>query len=483
MKNVLGKIGDGFKFLWTGLSTRIWFIVTCVLLVVITTLNLVVTQNVFLYNTLVGVLGGETAYVASGDASNPDYQYFESSYDSKEEVLSAANDFNETIVEDGAILLKNENATLPLATPVSSDSVSAKPKISIFGKNSTDMVFGGSGSSEADSSSSVDLYTALETAGYDINPTLKSFYESTTSGSGRPDSPQMGSTLTGFPTGETAVSSYTTAVKSSYSSYNDASIVVISRIGGEGYDLPRTSFWNNRNYTSGWSTKEESRVAIDGKEMDDHYLELDSNELAMIQEAQNCSDKVIVLINVSQSMELAPIQDDSDIDAVLWIGGPGGTGLNAVGRILNGEVNPSGRTVDTFVTDLKNDPTWENFGNNLVSGGNQYLVEKNGDYIEAGKYTVDYEEGIYIGYKYYETRGYTDGEDWYNEAVVYPLGYGLSYSSFTQTIVNASDLTSTQLTESNTVSVEVEVKNTGSVAGKDVVQVYYSAPYTAGEIE
>ncbi len=488
MGKIISSIGNAFKFLWSGLSTRIWLINAVVLSIVMITVSIVTTQNTFIYSTLSGVLGGESAKLVSGNED--DYQYFETEYESKADVLEAANAFNETIVEDGIILLKNENNTLPLSTTKSTtNTATSNPKISIFGKNSVNMVYGGSGSSEADSSTSVNLQTALENAGYDINPTLTEFYNSTASGSGRPASPSMGSILTGFPTGETPVSSYTDAVKSSYDSYSDAALVVISRVGGEGYDLPRTMFWNGSSYTA-WSASEEKRVAIDGREMDDHYLELDSNELDMIEEAKECSENVIVVVNVSQTMELDFIDIDADIDAAVWIGGPGGTGLNALGSVLNGNVNPSGRTVDTFVTDLKDDPTWNNFGNNLVSNGNAYTLtkESTGTNVSASKYTVDYEEGIYIGYKYYETRSYTEEQvdadsTWYDDAVTYPLGYGLSYTSFDQEIVNVSDLASTVLTEDSTVEVEVKVTNKGDVAGKEVVQIYFTAPYTDGGIE
>ncbi len=478
--SVLNKISSAFKFVWKNLSTRIWFIVAAVLSVLLLTVNLVATQNTFIYSTLAGVLGGESSKLVSGNYD--DYLYFETDYTSKEEVYNAANDFNETIVEEGIILMKNENNALPM------DTKTSKPKISIFGKNSVNLVYGGSGSSEADSSSSVQLDEALTEAGFDVNPTLLNFYKSSTSGSGRPSSPAMGSMLTGFPTGETPMSSYTTSVKSSYASYNDAALVVISRIGGEGYDLPRTSFYDGSRYVV-WNTDDSKKQVIPGREkISDHYLELDLNELAMIDEATANFGKVIVIVNVSQSMELSEVQDNDDVDAVVWIGGPGGSGINALASVLNGEVNPSGRTIDTFVTDLTEDPTWANFGNNLTYNGDGYYTTTNssGDPIyNKNKYTVDYEEGIYVGYQYYETYGFVENDDdvWYNDAVVYPLGYGLSYTTFDQKITNKTVLTDTELTADSTVEIEVEVTNTGDVAGKEVVQIYFTAPYTENGIE
>lgn len=176
----------------------------------------------------------------------------------------------------------------------------------------------------------------------------------------------------------------------------------------------------------------------------------------------------------------------SHIDGALWIGGPGINGLTALGEVLVGEVNPSGRLVDTYSMDFKADPVWENFGNNLAFdtddgfAGNRYTVNGRGG--NAYEYGVEYEEGIYIGYRYFETRGFTDGEEWYNNNVVYPFGYGLSYTSFEWTIKNKAQLEGMSLSKEK-FTVEVEVTNTGAVAGKDVVELYVTAPYTPNGIE
>ena len=260
----------------------------------------------------------------------------------------------------------------------------------------------------------------------------------------------------------------TDAVRESYKDYSDAAVVVISRIGGEGYDLPRTM-----------AREFGGEAPVTGANATDHYLQLDKNERAMITDVCNNFEKVVVVVNCSAPMELGSLEDNERIGAVLWIGNPGGSGLNALGKVLCGDVNPSGRTVDIYARDFKADPTWQNFGNNLVQGNNEYLVGGAGQ----GYYYVEYEEGIYYGYRYYETRAYDEGEDWYAENVVYPYGYGLSYTTFEWEIADAQPADWSALDPDGKVTVTVNVKNTGDVPGMDVVQMYYSAPYWTGEIE
>lgn len=217
---------------------------------------------------------------------------------------------------------------------------------------------------------------------------------------------------------------------------------------------------------------------------DDHYLQPEQNETDLIEHvcAQNF-EHVILIINSGSAMELGFLDDpdhyayNEKIDGALWIGFPGISGMNAVGQVLKGETNPSGHTVDTYVRDLKQDPSWQNFSTNLTANGNAYLDARG---RLAGYYFVDYEESIYVGYRYYETRGFTDGEDWYDDHVVFPFGYGLSYTTFEQEIVSAPD---GEALTTDPFEVTVRVTNTGSVAGKDVIQVYATAPYTEGEIE
>ncbi|MBR2889746.1 MAG: glycoside hydrolase family 3 protein [Oscillospiraceae bacterium] len=437
-------------------STRIWLIVTVLVLVVAIVANVVCLTVPIVSNSLSLVFGGESSNV-SEDLRDT---WYDRQYSTKAEVLAAAKDFVVKVEQEGITLLKNEGNALPLGQ---------NPKVSVFGKNSVNLVYGGSGSAGNTASVNKTLYESLEAAGIGYNPTLKSFYEDNSkSGEGRPNNPSMdsGQRLSGFATGETPVSSYTADVKASYAGHKDAAIVVISRIGGEGFDLPRTM---ESAFGSG--------TPVTGAEtLDSHYLELDANEKAMIEEAKANFDKVIVVLNVGTTMELGSLQNDPEIDAILWMGLPGSTGVMALGDVLVGNVNPSGHTVDTWAVDFTKDPTWYNTGIYGSQYGNRYL---NSDGSQSEFAFVNYEEGIYVGYRYYETRGYEDGEAWYAENVVYPFGYGLSYTSFDWDV----QLSGGAVSENDTITATVTVTNTGAVAGKDVVQLYYSAPYTPGGIE
>jgi beta-glucosidase len=463
------------KTIWKFKRTKIWVIVSSILLAIFLTASIVVTCTPFLYNTISSVLGGEQRVLKKGDPSK--YMRYTADYDSKEDVLDAANALNEQICEEGIILLKNENDALPLKN--------TEKKITIFGKNSVNLVLGGSGSNagSAQASDMIDLYTSLRNAGFEYNPVIHDFYKRKESGSGRVATPGIGSILTGYPIAETPISSYTSAVRNSYAQYPDAALVVISRICGEGYDLPRTMFWNGSNYTS-WA--DENRQIIPGaRSMDDHYLQLDKNETDMIKEACQNFDKVIVIINSASPMELGFLDDpnhyayNQNLKAALWIGNPGNSGINALGKVLNGSVNPSGKTVDTYARDFKNDPTWNNFGNNRVNNGNRYMT----DGKEKNAYFVEYEEGIYVGYRYYETRGFTDGEAWYRNNVVFPFGYGKSYTTFEWEVQDITPEVDSVISADSVISVSVKVRNTGNFAGKEVVQLYYTPPYIEGEIE
>ncbi len=462
-------MNKGFKFIWKNLGCRIWFLVTCIALVVILVASLVVTQVTFLRETVNLVLGGERPILAEGEGELA----YEGDYDTKQEVYEAGMDLNVEIAEEGFTLLKNEkDSTGKAALPLSKGA-----NISVFGKNSVNLVYSGSGSggSSANAEDFKDLYDSLDKAGFNTNQTLKSFYEdSSKSGSGRGKNPEIGDTISGFATGETPISSYTNDITSSYSSYSDAAIVVFSRIGGEGFDLPRTML---ESYGS--DTKIEG--AANGT---DHYLQLDQNEQDLMEHVCKNFDKVIVVINSSETMELGCFEDGTyDVDAVVWTGFPGLNGIMALGEILDGDVNPSGRTVDTYAADFTKMPSYRNFGNNNETNGSYYIS----DYT-ARKYNfVDYEEGIYVGYRYYETAdveaqaGNYAGFN-YDDEVVYPFGYGLSYTTFSWEIENKSALTGS-MDKNGEYTIKVKVTNTGDVAGKDVVELYVAAPYTKGGIE
>ncbi len=465
-----------FKTFWKSRGFKSWFCAFIPVFALLLTVCLLLTCNSFLYQTLNStVLGGERRVLKEGDASK--YQYYTADYENKEEVYNAANVFNEEISEEGIVLLKNDDNTLPVAK---------ESKITVFGKNSADIVRGGSGSNANAGGDVVrTVYDSLDSADISYNPEMKKFYEDDgRSGSGRPQSPSMDSSiraLTGFPTGETPAEKYDETVRNSWKEYGDMALVVISRIGGEGFDLPRTMFWDGSEYQN-W----DGDTLIPGaRNKDDHYLQLDQNETDMIKTAAENFDKVVIVLNSPTPMELGFLDDPTHyaysekIGACLWIGTPGNTGIMALGRVLTGDVNPSGRTVDTYARDFRLDPTWNNFGNNLKAGGNQYK-DKNGEARNA--YFVHYVEGIYIGYRYYETRGFEEEEagngGWYDDNVVYPFGYGLSYTEFTHSITSVSQ--SGTLDIEKPIEVTVKVENAEDYAGKDVVQLYYSAPYTGG---
>ncbi len=394
---------------------------------------------------------------------------YPSDYGSKDEALERANELNVRLCQEGAVLLKNDNGALPLKTPESDGSVGARPRISVFGKNSVNIAYGGSGSGGADTAAAVDLYAALEAAGYDCNPVLKAFYEddgkSGPARKGNSTDLDSGNSVA-IATAETPQSRYGGDVTASYADYADAALVVFTRVGGEGFDLPR-----RMGQTEG------------AHDSEDTYLQLDQNEADLL--AAVCGagfQRVVVILNSGAAMELTFLTDpgyyayQDKIDACVWMGFPGNTGTTALAEILSGAVNPSGRTVDTYAADLKKDPSFVNFGDNMVADGDRY--SENGS--PKMYFFVDYEEGVYTGYKYYETRGFTDGEDWYQSNVVYPFGYGLSYTSFEWEIVDSSSIEKTTVTQEGKYEVQVKVTNTGDTAGKDVVELYAHAPYLDG---
>lgn len=374
----------------------------------------------------------------------------------KAEAFANAQEVNLKLAEEGFVLLKNENAALPM---------NKGARISVFSKNSVNLSYGGSGSGGFDTSNNKNLYESLNDAGFVTNPTLKRFYESSQSGPVRTanSSDLDNGDNQKIATAETPQSKYTDAVKNSYADYSDAALVVITRIGGEGFDLPR------------YQGDSEGAVSPDS-----HYLELDQNEIDLLTAVTDGTFKrVVVVFNTPSSFEATFLKDSAyaafadKIDAAVWIGFTGSNGITALGEILNGDVNPSGRLVDTWAADFTKNPSFVNFGTGC-------LPDTTDKYDGGMYYSVDYEEGIYVGYRYYETRGETDGEDWYNANVVYPFGYGLSYTTFDWTVGDAS---ASEIELGTTITVPVTVKNTGSVAGKDVVQLYASAPYTLGGIE
>jgi beta-glucosidase len=385
------------------------------------------------YQNLISVyLGQSTQKIVSAEGESSDY--FTSDFATSEERTAHLQEVGTKIEEEGIVLLKDENNALPLATGA---------KISVFGQDSVDPIYGGGGAGSVDATKAVNLKMAFEKVGFDLNKTLWDFYENGAGSSYRKTTPDVygqGS----FAVNEVPADVYTDAVKTSFSEYHDAAVVVIGRSGGESSDLSSTPL------ESGYT-----------------YLQLDDDERAMLQMVSENFDKVIVLLNTQNPLELGFL-DEYEIDACIWIGALGETGAYAVGDVLTGKANPSGALVDTYAYNSLSAPSMANFGNysitnSKVDRGNAYMV---------------YSEGIYVGYLYYETRyedvvlGNEDKANYdYASSVQFPFGYGLSYTEF-----EWSDYSVKETDE--TYEFSVTVTNKGDVAGKDIVQIYMQSPYT-----
>lgn len=392
-------------------------------------------------NVLISYFGMEGASVENYDTN----QYFERHAESAQQAANGAANLSRTIVAEGAVLLKNENNALPL---------NANAHVSCFSQSSVDFIYGTSGGSGAiGGGSRLTLKEALESQGFVVNPTLWSFYVNQNYHrlvGGLAQSVQYYE-ANPFQINEVPYSSYTDEVKDSYSQYGDAAIVVIARTGCENGDLPR-------NMT----------VATEGRNTGS-ILELDPDEKDMLANVCSSFEKVVVILNTSNPMELGFL-DEYDIDACLWVGGVGEYGISSIPRILKGGVNPSGRLVDTYAYDVFSAPAMQNMGN--------FEFWSNGGTTETEHHYLTYAEGIYVGYKYYETR-YEDvvlgranaGDFDYDSVVQYPFGYGLSYTNFTWNDYSVSE-------KDGVVTVSVTVTNTGGMRGKEVVQIYYQSPYT-----
>lgn len=341
------------------------------------------------------------------------------------------------IEEEGIVLLKNEDNALPLDDT---------DKVNVFGWASVAVFYGGSGSGTSNSASANTLSEVLSDVGIEPNPALTKKYKDFKSSR---DSSDVGSANWDLP--EPALSSYSEKDWQDYRSYSDTAILVISRNGGEGNDLPAG------------------------------YLTITQTESDLLDKIGSVFEKVIVLINTGNPMELGFLERDC-VDAALNIGFPGSHGLIGLANVIKGTVSPSGRLSDTYAYDSTSAPSYaETNVDNCTTGVYEYGNR-------GGYYYVDYNEGIYLGYRYYETR-YADGSSSkdpskdYDEVVQYPFGYGLSYTEFSWEVVSASPAAGSSVDETDTVSIRVKVTNTGDVAGKEVVQCYYTAPYTPGGIE
>ncbi len=425
-------------------------------------------------NTIVLFAGGTFWELENED---PEAIYYESDFATEEERLAKGSELVKQVEAEGAALLTNEDNALPLASGA---------KVSLFSTSSVNIVYGGTGSANVDSSKCDNLKVALEKEGFEVNQTLWDFYETGDAAiynRGEADATVQDSASEQAKAEAEAETSatdsameamaaafiaeapwdvYTEEVLASVEDYSDAAIVVLSRIGGEGADCYfDTALGDGSN-----------------------YLALDQNEKDMMAGVKALKDagkidKIVVLINTSNSLQVDFLKDNEyGVDAAMWIGGVGATGLNAVAGILNGTINPSGSLVDTYCYDNYSSPAMQNFIKTAYEGDLSQIPE------HADTYMI-YQEGIYVGYKYYETR-YEDfvtesgnaGEYAYGDDVAFPFGYGLSYTDF-----EYSDMTMSYDKATTTYTFNVTVTNTGDMAGKETVQIYVSSPYTQYDIE
>ena len=372
-----------------------------------------------------------------------------------DETNEEAAEVAEEIMEDGIVLLKNESL-LPL---------NETKKLNIFGWESINPAYGGAGSGGInDLYDIVSLNQGLENAGFSINQELVDFYNNYGA-----DNPEMSIQKQSWTLPEPSVDTYSDELIKSAKEYSDVAVVVLSRKAGEGHndipmDVRKAAYDNNSDEYDDFPEGE-------------HYLQLSQTERDMVDMVCSNFDNVIVVYNGANQFELGFADEYPQIKSVVWCPGTGNVGFNALGKVFSGEVNPSGKTPDTFIYDMTTAPWWNNAEKTEYTNLADMAVEG----MNAGTAQVyapaftNYVEGIYVGYKYYETAAQEGAID-YDKTVQYPFGYGLSYTEFEQKMGELKE-------KDGQISVDVEVTNTGDVAGKDVVEVYYKPPYTNGGIE
>ena len=401
-------------------------------------LAVVVCVNMICFKPMATLIGLATGNGTLSDATN-------------EEAAGVA----EEIMEDGIVLLKNESL-LPL---------NETKKLNIFGWESINPAYGGAGSGGInDLYDIVSLNQGLENAGFSINQELVNFYNNYGA-----DNPEMSIQKQSWTLPEPPVDTYSDELIKSAKEYSDVAVVVLSRKAGEGHndipmDVSKAAYDNNSDKYDDFPEGE-------------HYLQLSQTERDMVDMVCSNFDNVIVIYNGANQFELGFADEYPQIKSVVWCPGTGNVGFNALGKVFSGEVNPSGKTPDTFIYDMTTAPWWNNAEKTEYTNLADMAVEG----MNAGTAQVyapaftNYAEGIYVGYKYYETAAQEGSID-YDKTVQYPFGYGLSYTEFEQKMGELEE-------KDGQISVDVEVTNTGYVAGKDVVEVYYKPPYTNGGIE
>ena len=372
-----------------------------------------------------------------------------------DETNAEAAELAEDIMEEGIVLLENENI-LPLTNVTS---------LNLFGWESINPAYGGAGSGGINALYDiVSLEQGLKNAGFEINQELVDFYNAYGS-----DNPEMSIQKQNWTLPEPPASSYSDELLANAKEFSDVAVVVISRKAGEGHnDIPMDV--SQAKYDSNSAEYEDFPAG-------EHYLQLSQSERDMVELVCDNFDDVIVIYNGANQFELGFVEEYKQIKAALWCGGTGNVGFNALGKILKGEVNPSGKTPDTFMYDMTAAPWWNNGTQVAYTNMADLAVEG----MNAGVPQVyapcftNYVEGIYVGYKFYETAA-AEGIINYDTTVQYPFGHGLSYTTFKQEMGDIVE-------KDGTITIDVTVTNTGDVAGKDVVEVYFNPPYTNGGIE
>ncbi len=441
---------------------RRFFKVISVILVVLFVIMIPVNVVVRMFdNTISLLIAGNSFWELENE--DPNAVYFKGDYASQTDRLEAGLDLCYRVEAEGAALLLN-NGALPLKS---------QAKVSTLSVNSVDLTYGGTGSGNVDASKADNLKAALEKSGLVVNPTLWDWYTSdeaealktaNSEGGGGGENALLGGQS---PILEIDPKNYPDDVKNSIASYGDAVIITFSRVGGEGYDCAFPGYVDN-----------------DGNVTQDNYLALNDNERALMAYAKQLKDEgkiksIVVLINTSNALQVDFLKNNEyGVDACLWVGGLGIAGTNAVTDIIAGKVNPSGGLVDTYCYDNLSSPAMQNF---IAQTYGNY----NGQVPDAASSYMVYQEGIYVGYKYYETRyfdavmgnGNTDGYAvQYGKEVAFPFGHGLSYTTFQYSDMQVERVANEG--EEVYYNVTLNVTNTGAVAGKEIVQVYLSSPYT-----
>ncbi|WP_028242109.1 beta-glucosidase [Pseudobutyrivibrio ruminis] len=372
-----------------------------------------------------------------------------------DKTIDEARELSKEVAGEGIVLLENKGA-LPMESG---------KKLNVFGWSSTNPYYGGTGSGGFSADfETTSLLDGLHEAGFETNEELSDFYTSY-----RTDRPEIGLFGQDWTLPEPALSTYPKELLENAKEYSDTALIVIARSGGEGADLPK-------DVTSGVTYNENSEDYKDF-EKGQHILQLDKSERDLFDEVCSDYDNVIVAYTGANTFEMNFVDEYPSIKGLIWCQGLGQGGFPALGSILNGDVNPSGKTSDTFARHIDNAPWFNNFGDYAFDNVDEFTYDS-GDPIlgVSAPHFVNYVEGIYVGYRFYETAA-VEGLIDYDKEVQYPFGYGLSYTTFKQ------EMGELNIDADGNVTVDVTVTNTGDVAGKSAVELYDTPPYTNGGIE